>query len=156
MSILANQDGMWKSKDIRNDHMTIEIMCTNFREIWIKCEGLIAKNVFYISGPPGGAIKGKYEKCGAKVFPWPLGNVHRKFYTNRWSYRQKHKSACYSATLRLIWNIWSGISLLAWWECAYTISWKLHTVFMIWDILFKMEQSYKLRKPILAIQDGIW
>ena len=37
--------------------MTIEIMFTNFREIWIKCEGLIGKNVFYISGPPGGAIK---------------------------------------------------------------------------------------------------
>ena len=33
---------------------------------------------------------------------------------------------------------------------------KLHTVFMIYAILFKTEQSCKLQKPILANQDAIW
>ena len=54
--------------------MTIEILCTDLRDFWIKSEGVISKNVFYISRPPGGAIKGRCEKCRAKVFPWPLGS----------------------------------------------------------------------------------
>ena len=103
MSILANQDGIWKSKDIRIDHMSIEIMCTDLRDNWISGWSNIRK-LFFISRPPGGAIKGRCEKDRAKVFSlaprWCT--VHTKLYTGRSNYREKQGSACYSATLRLM------------------------------------------------------
>ena len=58
---------MWKVRQIRLDHMTIEIMCTDLCAIWMKSEGVTSKNMFYISRPPGGALKGRCEKCRAKV-----------------------------------------------------------------------------------------
>ena len=67
--------------------MTVEILCTDLHDFWIKSQGIIGKNVFYISRPPGGAIKVRYEKSRAKVFPWPLGSAHTKLYTDQWSYR---------------------------------------------------------------------
>ena len=47
--------------------MTIERLCTDLRDFWIKSEGVISKGLFYISRPPGGALKGRCEKCRAKV-----------------------------------------------------------------------------------------
>ena len=77
---------------IRLDRVTIEVMCrpTDLCDILIKSEGVISKNVFYIGRPPGGAMKGRCEKCRAKVFPWPLGSTHTKSYTDRCSYTSKH------------------------------------------------------------------
>ena len=63
-------------------------MCIKLCEIWIKSEGMISQNVFYISRPPGGAVKGRCEKCRAKIFPWHLGSVHTKFYTDLCIYRK--------------------------------------------------------------------
>ena len=64
---------LWMSiLQIRLDRVTIEVMCTDLCDIFIKSEGVISKNVFYIGRPPGGAMKGRCEKCRAKVFPWPL------------------------------------------------------------------------------------
>ena len=85
--ILANRDGICKIGHMRVDHMTIEILCTDLRDFWIKSQGVISKNVFYISRPKGGAIKGWCEKCRAKVYPQPLGSALTKFETDRWSYR---------------------------------------------------------------------
>ena len=67
--ILANQDGIWNIRRIGLDHMTIEILCTDLRDFCIKSQGVISKNVFYISWTKGGAIKGWCEKCRAKVYP---------------------------------------------------------------------------------------
>ena len=60
-------------------------MCTDLRDILIKSEDVITKNVFYIGRPPGGAKKGTCEKCRAKVFPWHLRSTHTKFDTDRCS-----------------------------------------------------------------------
>ena len=49
--------------------MTINIVCTDLREILIKSEGVISNNVFHVSPPPGGAIKGTREKCRVRLFP---------------------------------------------------------------------------------------
>ena len=56
--MLATQDGKLNIVLIRLDHMTIEILCTDLHDFWIKSQGIIGKIVFYISWPPGGAIKG--------------------------------------------------------------------------------------------------
>ena len=36
MSILNNEDGIWKGKDLRIDQITLDIMCTDLCEIWKK------------------------------------------------------------------------------------------------------------------------
>ena len=66
--------------------MTIERLCSDLRDFWTESEGVRAKNVFYKTQPPGGALKGICEKCRAKVFPWPLGSVRAKFDSDRCSY----------------------------------------------------------------------
>ena len=67
--------------------MTIETLFTDLRDFWIKSKRVMSKNVFDISWPPGGAIKSRCVNCRAKVFPWPLGSVHTKFYADRCSWR---------------------------------------------------------------------
>ena len=64
MSILNNEDGIWKGKYICIDHITVEIMCTDLCEIWIKSEGVTSNNVRGLSGSPGGAVKGRCENAG--------------------------------------------------------------------------------------------
>ena len=81
--ILANQDEIWNIGQIRLDHMTIEILCTDLRDFWINSEGVISKRLFYISRPTGGAIKGPCEKCGAEVLKWHPGSVCAKFGRDR-------------------------------------------------------------------------
>ena len=48
--------------------ITIEIMCTDLCEIWIKSEGVTSNNVRGISRPPGGAVKGRCEKRWGEFF----------------------------------------------------------------------------------------
>ena len=45
-------------------------MCADLRGIWIKSEGVILENVFYIGRPHGGAITGQCENFGAEVQLW--------------------------------------------------------------------------------------
>ena len=47
--------------------MTLEIMCTDLCEIWIKSEGVISNNVFGIIRPPGGAVKDRCELEGPHI-----------------------------------------------------------------------------------------
>ena len=49
-------------------------MCTDLPEIWIKSVGVPSNNVHSISQPPGGAVKGRCDKCWAKFFPMPVGS----------------------------------------------------------------------------------
>ena len=57
-AILANQNGIWENGHILVGHMTIEILCTDLRDVWIKSEGVLYIFLFYIDWPPGGAMKG--------------------------------------------------------------------------------------------------
>ena len=59
--------------------MTIEILCTDLHEIWMKSEGVISKELFHIGCPPGGADVGR--------------SAHTKLYNNWWGYMEK-TSAC--------------------------------------------------------------
>ena len=63
--------------------MTIEIMCTDWCEIWIKFEAVTSNNVFGISRPPGGAATGLCEKCGAEVQNCHAGSVCAKLERDR-------------------------------------------------------------------------
>ena len=85
--ILANQEAIWKIRLFHVDHITVETLSSNLQGFWTKSVGGTANNVRGISRPPGGAVKGRCEKCWAKFFPMPVGSVHTKFETDRWSYR---------------------------------------------------------------------
>ena len=39
--ILANQDGIWNIGLIHPDHMTIEILCSDFHGFWTKSVGVV-------------------------------------------------------------------------------------------------------------------
>ena len=85
--MLANKDGIWNIGHICLCHLSVKILCTNLRDIWIKCKRVMSKKVFYISRPPGGAVRSWCEKCRGKVSRWPLGSVHTKFDAERCSWR---------------------------------------------------------------------
>ena len=59
--------------------MTIEMMYSNLCEIWIKFEAVTSNNVFGISRPPGGAVKGRCEKCRAIFFQCLYGEHIQSF-----------------------------------------------------------------------------
>ena len=44
--VLANQDGIWKIRQIHVDHMTVEILSTDLRDFWTKSVGVLAKVSF--------------------------------------------------------------------------------------------------------------
>ena len=47
--------------------MTLERLCSNFRDFWAKSIGVVPKNVFHKGRPGGGAIGGACEKWGLEV-----------------------------------------------------------------------------------------
>ena len=49
------------------DHMTIEILCGDLRDIRAKFVGVTERNVFCKNLPHGGAIPGLSRKCGSEV-----------------------------------------------------------------------------------------
>ena len=65
--------------------MTMEILCTDLRDVWIKSVGVTFKNVFSRNGPHGGAITGLAGKFGAEVRPWYPGSVCGTFGSDRTS-----------------------------------------------------------------------
>ena len=67
------------------DHMTIEILCANLRDVWAKFVGVMERNVFSKNRPHGGAIPGLCRKCGSEVHCWPPRSVCAKFRSNRTS-----------------------------------------------------------------------
>ena len=72
---LAHQDGIWEM--VRVDHMTMEIVYTELRDVWMKCVGLrvINRNVFCPNRPHGGAITGRCGIFRAEVRRWHPGSV---------------------------------------------------------------------------------
>ena len=55
-------------KNLKDDHMTIEILCTDLHDFGLN----LKENNFCIDFPPGGALEGRCGKCRANVFPKPL------------------------------------------------------------------------------------
>ena len=65
------------------EHMTIEIVCNNLQDFLTESGGVISKNVFFKSRPPGGAITGRSGNFGAEVHPWYPESVCAKFGIDR-------------------------------------------------------------------------
>ena len=65
------------------EHMTIEIVCNDLQDFWTESGAVISKNVFYKSGPPGGAITGHSGKCRSEVNLWYPESVWAKFDIDR-------------------------------------------------------------------------
>ena len=70
---------------MRVDHMTIEILCADLRDVWAKFVGVTERNVFCKNRPHGGAILGLSRKCGAEVHCWHPRSVCAQFRSNRTS-----------------------------------------------------------------------
>ena len=68
--ILVNRDGIWKIRLIHLDHMTLEILCTDLHEFWIKSVGVMLEKKKRRKWPHGGATTGLCEKCRAEVLNW--------------------------------------------------------------------------------------
>ena len=63
--------------------MTLERLCTNFRDFRAKSVGVVFQNVFDKGRPGGGARGGPCEKSGLEVVIWHPRCVCVKFGVNR-------------------------------------------------------------------------
>ena len=70
---------------MRVNHMTIEILCADLRDVWAKFVGVMEINVFFKNRPHGGAITGLSVKFGAEVHCWHPRNECAQFRTDRTS-----------------------------------------------------------------------
>ena len=70
---------------MRVDHMTIEILCADLRDVWANFVGVTERNVFCKNRPHGGAIPGLSRKFGSEVHCWHPRSVCAQFRSDRTS-----------------------------------------------------------------------